>query len=168
MANKHKKKNVERKIAGVDETTRQGFDYSFIQELNLGKVTSINNDCDGIEILFENGRILSIFHPSTCCESVWLHEDIKEYKSLIGQNLHNLSIVAGINPCVGGWYYAKLTTCEGNYYNFSFDADQGSGCYSMELNAAIYDNLGKDKWGCRILEIADNGEEEAWIQVEVG
>ena len=142
MTGKHKKKLASPPKAPkieVDESSRDGFDYSLVQELHLGKIVEVSECYGDVKLLFEGGRELRIYHPSRYYESVYLHEDIKDYQELVGQHLHSLSIVAGMHPEVGGWYYAKMSTTEGNFYNFSFDGDEGSGWYSMELQASIYE-----------------------------
>lgn len=111
-------------------------DFYTLNGLELGKIVAVDNDQD-VRIHFENRMYLSIFHPGSCCEGVWLHDDIGDYQDMVGGRLYQVELVNGEHPSSGLWYYAKLQTSKG-WYTLSFDGDVGSGWYSMELVARMY------------------------------
>ena len=125
----------------MDNKSFEEIKFKIISEI---VVTKDSGD-DSIDIKFEDGSYISMFHEQECCEAVWIEDiesnkDISDYKNAVVIDMYVTTRVNLNTEESATFTFYNLNTSKGSI-NIRWNGES-NGYYSEEVSTYLYDSYG--------------------------
>lgn len=121
----------------MDNKSFEELKFKIIKEIKVSK----GDDDDSIDIYFEDGSYLTMFHEQDCCESVWIEDiesnkNLPEYRDAVVIDMYVTTSENKNSDESGTYTFYNLNTSKGSI-NIRWNGES-NGYYSEEVSTYLY------------------------------